>query len=99
MMPRQLPVHLPCHPFTGFMVLACRAMTVAARTEDNMLFSTLFTLVVKETMRLSSTGQDGIQSLMMVKRHLRSKPVQIFRRKCSEYFSDFIHVPVLSLSD
>jgi hypothetical protein len=90
-MTRELSFDLPLQPRLGFMMLAGRAMPVAAGSEHPMGAVAFITLVNGHTAALGAAANDGIDHLSVFIWHVIAKTADIFRSVLSKNLLDGIH--------
>jgi hypothetical protein len=79
MVPGQLTIQLGLQPLAGFMVLAIRAMAVAAATVNHMVFAALGALIDRSAVMTRAAFDDGIDDFAMISGHVATKALDIFR--------------------
>lgn len=96
MVAEQFPVELFIQPLPGFMILAGRAVAVAAGTEDNRRFFTLIATVDSNAASFGTACGDGFDNLPVRCRYFIMKSFQVFGAILSKDVSYCSHDPILS---
>jgi hypothetical protein len=87
---RESSIKLCFQPLAAFVILALRAVAVAAGTVDVMFFAAVVALIDGNAVLSGTTVYDGIDSLFMLDRQIRISS-EIFRAEGAEDLGNGAH--------